>query len=281
MTSMVAKMVGKKILGETLQNKFGKEDPYFEQVPATRLNGKPSTTKFKKVRRALPPGLSDHDGQVLTKVKRRAYRLDCSLFTFLGIKFGWGSAIGLIPVAGDVVDCLLALMVMRTADQIEGGLPFFLKFQMLLNIAFDFAIGLAPFVGDLVDAMFKANTRNAVLLEAHLRDQGQKNLKKGNLPIPDVDPSDPKEFDRNQIDDRRDRRDHHDRRDDPPAYRTQHAASAQEAGVTGASRADTVPVTSPQEARVRESRGWLGRSKKRPDDVETGNTNSKSSRRGK
>lgn len=107
-------MVGKKILGETLQNKFGKEvsllpglatadaddrqDPYFEQVPATRLNGKPSTTKFKKVRKALPPGLSEHDGQVLTKVKRRAYRLDCALFTFLGIKFGWGSAIGLIPL---------------------------------------------------------------------------------------------------------------------------------------------------------------------------------------
>ncbi|ATY59626.1 hypothetical protein A9K55_003139 [Cordyceps militaris] len=279
MTSMVAKMVGKKILGETLQNKFGKEDPYFEQVPATRLNGKPSTTKFKKVRKALPPGLSEQDGQVLTKVKRRAYRLDCALFTFLGIKFGWGSAIGLIPVAGDVADCLLALMVMRAADQIEGGLPFFLKFQMLLNIAFDFAIGLVPFVGDMVDAMFKANTRNAVLLEGYLREQGQKTLKRGNLPIPDVDPSDPKEFDRNYIDDqdRHGNRDRHDRRDEPPARRTQAAASAQEAGVTGASRANTVPVTAPEEARVRESRDWLGRSKKRPDDLEVGNA----ARRGK
>lgn len=274
-------MVGKKILGETLQNKFGKEDPYFEQVPATRLNGKPSTTKFKKVRKALPPGLSEQDGQVLTKVKRRAYRLDCALFTFLGIKFGWGSAIGLIPVAGDVADCLLALMVMRAADQIEGGLPFFLKFQMLLNIAFDFAIGLVPFVGDMVDAMFKANTRNAVLLEGYLREQGQKNLKRGNLPIPDVDPSDPKEFDRNYVDDqdRHDHRDRHDRRDEPPARRTQAAASAQEAGVTGASRANTVPVTAPEEARVRESRDWLGRSKKRPDDLEVGNA--AHSRRGK
>ncbi|OAA46586.1 PH domain-containing protein [Beauveria brongniartii RCEF 3172] len=286
MTSMVAKMVGKKILGETLQNKFGTEDPYFEQVPATRLNGKPSTTKFKKVRKALPPGLSEHDGKVLTKVKRRAYRLDCALFTFLGIKFGWGSAIGLIPFAGDVADCLLALMVMRTADHIEGGLPFFLKFQMILNIAFDFAIGLVPFVGDLVDAMFKANTRNAVLLEAYLREQGQKNLKKGNLPIPAVDPSDPNEFDRNRVEDRQDRhdrqdRDRHDRRDEPPAYRTQGATTSQEAGVTGPSRAGTAPVTAPPEARVRESRGWLGRSKKRPDDVEVGNTeSSKHSRRG-
>ncbi|KAJ3483298.1 hypothetical protein NLG97_g7338 [Lecanicillium saksenae] len=291
MTSMVAKMVGKKILGETLQNKFGKEDPYFEQVPATRLNGKPSTTKFKKVRKALPPGLSEHDGQVLTKVKRRAYRLDCALFTFLGIKFGWGSAIGLIPFAGDVVDCLLALMVMRTADQVEGGLPFFIKFQMILNIAIDFAIGLAPFVGDLVDAMFKANTRNAVLLEAYLREQGQKKLKKGNLPIPDVDPSDPKEFDRNRIEDREDRhdrRDRHDRsdrsdrRDEPPAYHAQGTTTSQEAGVTGASRAQTAPVAAPEEARVRESRGWLGRSKQRTDDIEMGHSKSqKHSRHGK
>ncbi|OAQ97394.1 hypothetical protein LLEC1_05657 [Akanthomyces lecanii] len=285
MTSMVAKMVGKKILGETLQNKFGTEDPYFEQVPATRLNGKPSTTKFKKVRKALPPGLSEHDGKVLTKVKRRAYRLDCALFTFLGIKFGWGSAIGLIPFpsAGDVVDCLLALMVMRTADQIEGGLPFFIKFQMLLNIAFDFAIGLAPFVGDLVDAMFKANTRNAVLLEGHLREQGQKTLKRGNLPIPDVDPSDPKEFDRNRIEDRQDRHDGRaprDRHDEPPSYHAQGATSSQEAGVTGAPRTDTVPVTAPEEARVRESRGWMGRGKKRQDDLEAGHVkSSKPSRR--
>lgn len=35
---------------------------------------------------------------VLTKVKGRAYRLDMALFTFLGIHFGWGSVIGLVPV---------------------------------------------------------------------------------------------------------------------------------------------------------------------------------------
>jgi hypothetical protein len=73
------------------------QDPYFETVPATRLNGKPSTKKTKKIPKALPPGISDHDGKVLTKVKRRAYRLDMSLFSFLGVRFGWGSVIGLVP----------------------------------------------------------------------------------------------------------------------------------------------------------------------------------------
>jgi len=73
------------------------QDPYFESVPATRLDGRPSKSKTTKRRKALPAGLSEHDGRVLTKVKRRAYRLDMSLFTFLGVRFGWSSVIGIIP----------------------------------------------------------------------------------------------------------------------------------------------------------------------------------------
>lgn len=167
-------------------------------------------------------------------------------------------------------------MVMRTADQIEGGLPFFIKFQMLLNIAFDFAIGLAPFVGDLVDAMFKANTRNAVLLEKHLREQGQKNLKREHLPVPDVDPSDPEEFDRlHRLDDRTGGGHHrHGHANEPPVYHTHGTIPAQQAGVTSSSIA-TVPPTAPDEARVHESRGWFGHSKNRPDDLEMGHARSK------
>ena len=116
MTSLVMKFVTKKVLGETIQNKFGTEvkkstfcvcdvpllyantrqDPYFEQVPATRLNGTPNG-KFKKRKKALPPGISDHDGKVLTKVKRRAYRLDMALAHCCGLHFGWGSVIGIVP----------------------------------------------------------------------------------------------------------------------------------------------------------------------------------------
>ena len=65
-------------------------------VPASRLDGRPSR-KLKRQRKALPPGISEHDGQVLTKVKRRAYRLDMSLCNFMGIRFGWSSVIGIIP----------------------------------------------------------------------------------------------------------------------------------------------------------------------------------------
>ncbi|KAI0603464.1 hypothetical protein F4775DRAFT_33825 [Biscogniauxia sp. FL1348] len=196
MSGLIVKYVTKKIFTEKIENKYGAEDPYFEYVPATRLDGSPKAGKLKKVRKALPPGLSEHDAQILTKVKRRAYRLDMSFGSFLGLKFGWGSIIGLFPVVGDCVDALLALAVVHTANQIEDGLPASLKLRMYFWVFMDFIGGLVPGVGDLIDAAILANTRNARLLEDHLREKGIKNLRRSGLPVPDVDPSDPAEFDR-------------------------------------------------------------------------------------
>ena len=91
-----------------------------------------------------------------------------SLFNCCGIRFGWSSVIGIIPAIGDVIDALMAVMVMRHASKIDGGLPAALKSRMMLNIMLDFAVGLIPFLGDLADAVFRANTRNAWLLEEYL-----------------------------------------------------------------------------------------------------------------
>lgn len=198
MASFAAKLISKKILGERLENNFGKEDPYFESVPATRLDGRPSSKKTKKRRKALPPGISEHDGKVLTKVKRRAYRLDMSLFSFLGVRFGWSSVIGIIPGVGDVIDAFMAMMVLRTCQQVEGGLPSSIKSKMMLNIILDFAVGLIPFLGDIADAVFRANTRNAVELEKYLRDKGAKNLKAQGRTSPALDPTDPDVYDRQE-----------------------------------------------------------------------------------
>ncbi|KAM4055368.1 PH domain-containing protein [Hirsutella rhossiliensis] len=257
MASLVAKVVSKKILGEGLQNKFGTEDPYFEHVPATRLDGRP-TGKFKKRKKALPPGISEHDGKVLTKVKRRAYRLDLALCSFLGIRFGWGSVIGLVPAIGDALDTFMALMVFKTCCQVEGGLPNATKMYMIFNIALDFGIGLVPFLGDLADAAFKANSRNALLLEQHLREKGKKELRKSGQPIPAIDPSSPEEFDRM-------------RQESPPGYQTNPPSRH---GTTVAaprpSRDDRMP-RAPEEARVRGGGGgWFGRNQTRPHDIERG-----------
>jgi hypothetical protein len=112
MTSFAAKMVAKKLFKENSSNKDGHEvgsistsqhdsiliqsqDPYFETVPATRLGGMYKGTKKRK--RALPPGLTPEEEKILTKAKRRAYRVDLCLGSFLGTRFGWGAVFGLIP----------------------------------------------------------------------------------------------------------------------------------------------------------------------------------------
>ena len=90
----------------------------------------------------------------------------------------------------------MALMVLRTCQQVEGGLPADIKMKMYVNIVLDFGIGLVPFLGDIADALFRANTRNAVVLEKFLRAKGAKALKAQGQRIPTIDPSDPDEFDR-------------------------------------------------------------------------------------
>ena len=97
---------------------------------------------------------------------------------------------------GDVLDMLMALLVLRTCTSIDGGLPTSIKAKMIFNIGLDFAVGLVPLLGDLADAVFRANTRNAVILERYLREKGKRNLRASGAPLPAADPSDPAEYDR-------------------------------------------------------------------------------------
>lgn len=122
--------------------------------------------KKRKVKKQIPDYLPEHDAMILAKVRKRAYMLDCSLFNFLGQRFGWSSVIGIIPAAGDGIDGAMAfLMVYYTCTKVTGGLPMATHLTMLLNIALDFIVGLIPFLGDILDAAFKANSRNVRVLE--------------------------------------------------------------------------------------------------------------------
>lgn len=177
MSGVLWSLVGKRVLAESARNHFGTEDPYFEEVPASRL-GRAMGKKTQKRRKAIPPGLSEKDTKILTQVKRRAYQLDYALFNLCGIRFGWGSVIGIVPFIGDAADAGLAMMVVRNCEEIDGGLPSRLRMMMLVNVLVDFFIGLVPFIGDLADAVYKCNTRNAVILEKHLREKGQKVIRR-------------------------------------------------------------------------------------------------------
>ena len=75
---------------------YSTQNPFEEEVPIFKNNRPTGKTKTRK--RGFPTGLSENDSRILKKVRKRAYRLDMSLFNCCGIRFGWSSVIGIIPV---------------------------------------------------------------------------------------------------------------------------------------------------------------------------------------
>jgi hypothetical protein len=108
-------------------------------------------------------------------VKRRAHYLDKG-FHICGMRFGWTFFISLIPIVGDITDASLNyFLVVRKARQAD--LPNWLVSRMMFNNAISLAVSFVPFAGDVVMAVFKANSRNAALLEEFLRIRGEEYLK--------------------------------------------------------------------------------------------------------
>jgi hypothetical protein len=78
----------------------------------------------------------------------------------------------------------MAMMVVKTCQAVDGGLPSAIRSKMYTNIILDFLVGLVPFLGDIADALYRCNTRNVVLLENHLSDKGQEALTTGRIGRP-------------------------------------------------------------------------------------------------
>lgn len=74
---------------------------------------------------------------------------------------------------GDFADFLMALSLIRTASKVDGGLPKRLYAMMFSNILIDLAAGFVPVIGDVIDVFYRANTRNAWLLDAYLTEVGK------------------------------------------------------------------------------------------------------------
>ncbi|KAG2060749.1 hypothetical protein BDR06DRAFT_925688 [Suillus hirtellus] len=166
MTSYLQK-AGTKLFEKHLEQ-YRPEDPLYEFYTDKR-------GKQRRRKRAIPPGLSERDAKILKSVQRRAHYLDKG-FSICGLRFGWTFIIGIIPGAGDVADVTLNyFLVVRKARQAD--LPAWLVRRMLLNNAIAALSGLVPVAGDVVMAVFKANSRNAALLEEFLRIRGEEFLK--------------------------------------------------------------------------------------------------------
>ena len=115
------------------------------------------------------PGLS---GNFVNGRLRRVHRLSRLLDDWLRIpgtryRIGLDGLIGLIPGLGDVIGTLLSAYILFEAIQL--GAPTTLLLRMAGNIALETLVGVIPILGDIFDFAWKANRKNADLLDAYLR----------------------------------------------------------------------------------------------------------------
>ena len=110
----------------------------------------------------LPTRSSDAD-----RVRSLARVLDTALrIPGTGIRFGLDSVLGLIPGVGDLTGAALSGYIVLAAAR--SGVPASVLTRMVLNLGVDTLVGTIPLLGDLFDVGFRANTRNAALLERFL-----------------------------------------------------------------------------------------------------------------
>ena len=95
-------------------------------------------------------------------------RLMDSAVTLPGVRGGVGldAALGLLPVAGDVVSALIGLYSVAQAREL--GASRWLQARMVGNLLVDAALGAIPVAGDIADVFFRAHRRNLKLLQREL-----------------------------------------------------------------------------------------------------------------
>jgi hypothetical protein len=94
------------------------------------------------------------------------------------IRFGLDPIISLIPGAGDVIAGVISLYFL-IQGAIHGGRTAVLG-RMFINILLDVLIGSIPLLGDLFDVYWKANLRNARILN-ELQQNPEKTSSKSQL----------------------------------------------------------------------------------------------------
>ncbi len=101
-----------------------------------------------------------------TRVHRLARLMDSSIRLPGGFRMGVDGLIGLVPVVGDLAAAGASFYIVAQAAR--AGVPASVLVRMLLNVAVDAVVGAIPVLGDVFDVAFKANLRNARLMDRYL-----------------------------------------------------------------------------------------------------------------
>ncbi len=81
-------------------------------------------------------------------------------------RIGLDGLIGLIPGLGDAAGAISSSMIVYLSA--KAGVPLSVLAKMVGNVVVDSIIGVVPILGDIFDFTFKANSRNARLLQQAL-----------------------------------------------------------------------------------------------------------------
>lgn len=110
-----------------------------------------------------PPAGSEQAARVraLARVLDSAVRIPGTRITL-----GLDALVGLVPGVGDLAGAAMSGYIVLAAARL--GVPPSVLARMLLNLGVDTLVGSVPLLGDLFDVGFRANTRNAALMELHV-----------------------------------------------------------------------------------------------------------------
>lgn len=103
----------------------------------------------------------------LRHIRVFARLLDQSILLPGGYRIGIDPIIGLIPGIGDLIGTALSLYLVYQAARL--GISKSVLLRMSGNVLLEMLIGEIPILGDIFDAVWKANVRNARLVELHHR----------------------------------------------------------------------------------------------------------------
>ena len=113
-------------------------------------------------------GLDDGAAAELQQVQRLSTLLDESITLPGGYRIGIDPLVGILPVVGDLSASAVSVYIVLEAVYL--GAPRETVARMVGNVVVDTVFGAVPVVGPVFDAVYKANARNARLLEDRLED---------------------------------------------------------------------------------------------------------------
>lgn len=117
--------------------------------------------------------MQTHRESTIARLRSLTHLLDNAL-PIPGTKYriGIDPLIGLFPGGGDVAMSLVSVYIVLEAARL--GIPRASLARMMWNLILDALLGVIPMAGDFVDVVWKANSKNLALIEAHLAQPRQR-----------------------------------------------------------------------------------------------------------